>query len=63
VYEGLLGGATYVNAYINITEEVAHNIREFSLGVVGVADTTGIALAAATSLALNRVLAPFATPR
>lgn len=37
--------------------------REFSLGVVGLADTTGIALAALTAMGMNPALEPYAHPR
>lgn len=48
--EGLLGGAAYVNTYCNISEQVERRHLEFSMAVTGVADSSGIALAALTSL-------------
>lgn len=59
-WEGLLGGATYVNAFAMIREsdKLEPQLREFSLGVASVADTCGIVSAAMLSLwlecALNR---------
>ncbi|RKP35866.1 protein BTN1 [Dimargaris cristalligena] len=51
--EGLLGGATYVNTFFNITHNVPANYREFALGVVGVGDSIGITLAGLTALWLE----------
>ncbi|RKP22273.1 batten's disease protein Cln3, partial [Syncephalis pseudoplumigaleata] len=48
--EGLLGGATYVNCYYQITKNVPSTYREFSLGAVGAADSLGIASAGLISL-------------
>jgi len=52
VIEGLLGGTTYVNTYNNIRTDgsVALHHKEFSMGVVGVADSLGIAFAGLFSL-------------
>ena len=47
-WEGLLGGATYVNAFARITAEVEPSFREFSLGVTSVGDSAGIVCAALT---------------
>lgn len=45
-YEGLLGGAAYVNTFMLIIEEVNGNDREFSLGAASLGDSLGILLAA-----------------
>ncbi|KNC54893.1 BTN1 protein [Thecamonas trahens ATCC 50062] len=45
-WEGLLGGATYVNAFYRISQDVEEGYREFSLGVTSVGDSTGIVAAA-----------------
>jgi len=50
LYEGLLGGACYVNAFYRISQEVPQEHREFSMGVASMADSCGIALAGATAL-------------
>ncbi|KAJ1961553.1 battenin CLN3 protein [Dispira parvispora] len=52
-FEGLLGGATYVNTFFNIRNDVPLAYREFSLGVVGVGDSIGITLAGLTALWLE----------
>ncbi|KAI9591592.1 batten's disease protein Cln3, partial [Syncephalis fuscata] len=54
--EGLLGGATYVNCYYQITKNVPSVYREFSLGSVGAADSLGIASAGLISLWLEGAL-------
>lgn len=54
--QGLLGGATYVNSMYMIYKTVCAEHREFSLGVVSLADDVGISLAALTSLFLERWL-------
>lgn len=47
-WEGLLGGSTYVNAFYLISQDVAPEHREFSLGVASVGDSMGIVGAALT---------------
>ena len=44
-WEGLLGGAVYVNTFARISEEVPVTEREFSLAAVTVADSGGICVA------------------
>eukprot|EP00128_Syssomonas_multiformis_P004453 Colp12_sorted_trinity150504_noHs@32853 len=63
LFEGFLGGGAYVNAFYNISHEIAPEHREFSLGVTSVADSFGIALAGATAIGLNDFLRPRATAR
>ncbi|XP_014457025.1 battenin isoform X1 [Alligator mississippiensis] len=51
LYEGLLGGAAYVNTFHNIALEVpARREQEFALGAACMADTLGISLAGAAAL-------------
>lgn len=52
-YEGLLGGAAYVNTFMNVSEEVPFDEREFALGCVGMSDSFGIVLAASISMWLE----------
>ncbi|CAM4580083.1 battenin isoform X1 [Caretta caretta] len=49
LYEGLLGGASYVNTFHNISLESPPEEREFAMGVGCVADTLGISLAGAAA--------------
>lgn len=45
LYEGLLGGFSYVNTFISVSEEAPIHKREFSMGVVGMSDSLGIVVA------------------
>ncbi|CAN0276159.1 unnamed protein product [Lampetra planeri] len=56
LWEGLLGGAAYVNTFLNISAERDKRRREFSLGAASVADTLGIALSGATAIPLHDYL-------
>jgi battenin len=53
LYEGLLGGGTYVNAFYRISKEVAPEYKEFSMGVASCADSTGIAIAGGVSIPIH----------
>ena len=44
-WEGLLGGAVYVNCFAEILENVSVEDREFSLGATSVSDSGGICIA------------------
>ena len=55
-WEGLLGGAVYVNAFAEILENVPENDREFSLGATSVSDSAGVCVAGFLSLALEPAL-------
>ncbi|KAG8160574.1 hypothetical protein KVR01_010110 [Diaporthe batatas] len=52
-WEGLLGGAVYVNTFAEIIENVPVEDREFSLGATSVADSAGICLAGFISMAVE----------
>lgn len=45
LWEGLLGGAVYVNTFAEIMERVPEGEREFSLGATSVSDSGGICVA------------------
>ncbi|KAF8471204.1 protein btn1 [Kalaharituber pfeilii] len=55
-WEGLLGGAVYVNTFAKISEEVEGDEREFSLGAVTVSDSGGICVAGFVGLWLEGAL-------
>lgn len=59
LYEGLLGGACYVNAFYRISKEVKPEYREFSMGVASMADSCGIAVAGATALPTHNALCSY----
>ncbi|KAI1764848.1 Batten's disease protein Cln3 [Hypoxylon sp. FL1150] len=52
-WEGLLGGAVYVNTFADIMEEVPAAEREFSLGATSVSDSAGICIAGFISMAIE----------
>ncbi|EDO29577.1 predicted protein [Nematostella vectensis] len=58
-FEGLLGGAVYVNAFYRVSKEVPPSEREFCMGITSVADSTGIALAGATALPAHNALCKY----
>nr|XP_020463954.1 battenin isoform X2 [Monopterus albus] len=45
IYEGLLGGAAYVNTFYFISEETEDRHREFAMAAASVGDSLGIAVA------------------
>ncbi|KAM9250228.1 battenin [Cariama cristata] len=51
--EGLLGGAAYANAFLNVAEEAAPEGREFAMTVASLADTVGIALSGGAALGVH----------
>ncbi|XP_062520770.1 battenin-like isoform X2 [Corticium candelabrum] len=53
LYEGLLGGGTYVNAFYRITKEVEPQYKEFSMGVASCADSTGIGVAGGLAIPIH----------
>ncbi|KAI5954802.1 BTN1 [Candida theae] len=56
LYEGLLGGFSYVNTFVSVSEGVPKTKREFSMGCVSVSDGLGIAIAGCINLWLERKL-------
>uniref|UniRef100_H3D912 Battenin n=1 Tax=Tetraodon nigroviridis TaxID=99883 RepID=H3D912_TETNG len=54
LYEGLLGGAAYVNTFFFISAEAEDKHREFSMATASVADSVGIALAALAAFPVHR---------
>lgn len=53
LWEGLLGGAVYVNTFAEIMENVSPDEREFSLGATSVSDSGGICIAGFLGMALE----------
>ncbi|XP_011601874.2 battenin [Takifugu rubripes] len=54
LYEGLLGGAAYVNTFFFISKEAKDRQREFSMSTASVGDSFGIALAALVAFPVHR---------
>ncbi|RDL40213.1 Protein BTN [Venustampulla echinocandica] len=55
-WEGLLGGAVYVNTFAEIMENIPEGDREFSLGATSVSDSGGICIAGFLGMVLEVVL-------
>lgn len=58
-WEGLLGGGCYVNAFNLVSIEIPKANREFSMGVVSIADGVGIAFAGFTSLPVHNSICAY----
>ncbi|XP_010640219.1 battenin, partial [Fukomys damarensis] len=56
LYEGLLGGAAYVNTFHNIALETSDEHREFAMAAACISDTVGISLSGAVALPLHDFL-------
>ncbi|XP_048188478.1 battenin isoform X2 [Perognathus longimembris pacificus] len=56
VYEGLLGGAAYVNTFHNIAVETSDKHREFAMAAACISDTLGISLSGALALPVHNFL-------
>ncbi|EPB73434.1 CLN3 protein [Ancylostoma ceylanicum] len=56
LYEGLIGGGSYVNTFHHIHKKVDPSIREFALSTVSLADTLGILVAALTAIPLHNAI-------
>ncbi|KAI6171509.1 Battenin [Aphelenchoides bicaudatus] len=55
-FEGLFGGAAYVNTFYKIHRKVHPSVKEFSLGIASVADTGGIVLSGFSSLPIHNYI-------
>ncbi|KAG5832009.1 hypothetical protein ANANG_G00286570 [Anguilla anguilla] len=53
VYEGLLGGAAYVNTFYFISKETGSREREFAMSAASVGDSFGIAVSGVTAIPLH----------
>lgn len=56
LYEGLLGGAAYVNTFHNVALESSDEHREFAMATACISDTLGISLSGLTALPLHDFL-------
>ncbi|KAK0058494.1 battenin [Biomphalaria pfeifferi] len=50
LWEGLLGGAAYVNTFFRITNDIAPENKEYSIAIVAMADSFGISAAGAAAI-------------
>jgi battenin len=63
LWEGLLGGAVYVNAFYRISTDIPKRNREFAMGAAAVANCVGITVAALISIFLQPALCDFQVNR
>lgn len=56
LYEGLIGGGSYVNTFHHIHKKVHPSIREFALSTVSLADSIGILVAALVSIPIHNAI-------
>lgn len=56
IYEGLLGGFTYVNTFYRIKKEVSKEKQEFCMSTVTIADSLGIVFAGIVALPVHDAL-------
>ncbi|XP_019906875.1 battenin isoform X1 [Esox lucius] len=54
LYEGLLGGAAYVNTFYFISKETGDREREFAMAAASVGDSLGIALSGVAAFPVHR---------
>lgn len=62
-WEGLVGGATYVNTYYNVNTESKPEFREFSMSATGLSDGFGVLLAGVCGLLMEPALCAFQVSR
>ncbi|KAK6198799.1 vacuolar CLN3 [Scheffersomyces amazonensis] len=55
-YEGLLGGLSYANTFMSVSENVPKSKREFSMGCVSISDGAGVVFAGLINLWLETTL-------
>jgi battenin len=63
LFEGLLGGAAYVNTFYIISQESEPRYKSFSMSITSLADSLGITLAALSSIPTHDALCPFVNGR
>jgi len=61
-WEGLLGGAAYVNTFYRISTEVDERHKEFSLGISSLADSASIGFAGLASIHLHSWICSMPSP-
>lgn len=62
LWEGLLGGAAYVNTFYRISIEVPAEDKQFSLGITSFADSIGISLAGILAIYAHNIICDLPLP-
>ncbi|KAJ8676049.1 hypothetical protein QAD02_011835, partial [Eretmocerus hayati] len=63
LWEGLLGGAAYVNTFYRMSKEIPWEQRGASLGIASMADSIGIALAGWLSMPVHNLICKLPAPK
>lgn len=63
LWEGLLGGAAYVNTFFRMSTEIPRADREASMGIATMADSIGIALAGWLSMPVHNAICKLPQPK
>ncbi|XP_011158713.1 battenin [Solenopsis invicta] len=63
LWEGLLGGGSYVNTFFRMSTEIPKEDREASLGIATMADSIGIALAGWLSMPVHNSICKLPQPK
>lgn len=61
-WEGLLGGAAYVNTFYKISTDVREEDKQFSMGTTSFADTIGITLAGILAISVHNSICDLPKP-
>lgn len=56
LWEGLLGGAAYVNTFYKMSKSIPLNKRKFAIAVVVLSDSIGISLAGFLAIPLHNAI-------
>lgn len=56
LWEGLLGGAAYVNTFYRISTEIPESHKEFAMAITSLADTTGVTIAGFIAIPLHNAI-------
>ncbi|RZC35719.1 CLN3 domain containing protein [Asbolus verrucosus] len=63
LWEGLLGGAAYVNTYYRISYEVPEENKQFSMAITSFSDSIGITLAGITAIYAHNAICSLPPPK
>ncbi|XP_044257621.1 battenin isoform X2 [Tribolium madens] len=63
LWEGLLGGAAYVNTFYRISTEVREENKQFSMAITSFADSIGITLAGIVSIYVHNAICALPMPQ
>lgn len=62
LWEGLLGGSAFVNAFYRMSKEVPKNRQMFAMGIASVADTIGVSIAGLIAIPVHNAICKLPIP-